>query len=105
MTTPTTMTAAELDKALYAIKHASLRLEVESEIGAGRVAAVRRYMVAHHANPSITVETVVVVGRSGSARAGQITNGDAVWGDWDAASDTFTTDDGIRVHLDGREEE
>lgn len=102
----TTMTAAEMDRVLYATKSGTLRQDLEDAIGAGRVAHVDRYVVPHHANPSISVETIVVTAPTGGRRAGQVTNGDAVWGDWDPESDTITTDeDGIRVHLDGREEE
>ncbi len=48
-----------------------------------------------------TVTTLVVPGQG---RAGQVTNGDAVWGDYDPGAPVgFTTEDGLAITFDGEE--
>jgi hypothetical protein len=69
----------------------------------GILRGITRIVVPHHANPSISVETVAFRSSSGD-RAGQVTNGSAVWGEWNDVDDWIVTDDGIHVFLDGREE-
>lgn len=85
-------------------------LEAVEETGRDAMGGILRDVIMfgepHHANPSINVTTVAFRSSAG-ARAGQVTNGNAVWGDWyDRGPDEhLTTDDGVRVYLDGREEE
>lgn len=47
---------------------------------------------------NIATEVLVVDGR-----AGIVTNGNAIWGDWDGARKTLTTDDGLTIDVNGRE--
>ena len=61
-------------------------------------AVVKRPYVA---NSSITVTTVI----TSEGRAGQVINGDAVWGDWDESAQTITLDSGLVRTVDGGEYE
>lgn len=112
MTTTTRITLANLDAIGPTDLRDEARRSLESVEETGRDASggilrdVILFVEPHHSNPSIAVTTVAFRSSAGN-RAGQVTNGDAVWGDWyDRGPDEhLTTDDGIRVYLDGREEE
>jgi hypothetical protein len=77
--------------------------ETSRDAMGGILKRITRWTEPHHANPSITVETVAFESSAGD-RAGQVTNGNALWGDWHGRSRVLVTDDGITVHLDGLEE-
>lgn len=84
-------------------------LEAVAETGRDAMGGILQdiilFVEPFHANPAISVTTVAFRSSAGD-RAGQVTNGNAVWGDWrpGGGRDYLVTDDGIRVYLDGREE-
>ena len=83
-----------------------LRAEASAAIRRGETVRVERR--PYHNNPSIGVETLIIEAPGGASgdigRAGQVTNGNAVWGDWYPDSQTIRFDDtDITATLDGRE--
>lgn len=85
-------------------------LEAVAETGRDASGGILRdiilFVEPHHANRSITVTTVAFRSSAGD-RAGQVTNGNAVWGDWNSrgGAEYLVTDDGVIVWLDGTEAE
>ena len=78
-----------------------LRAEAKKAIARGEDVECHRgvYRSPGDADADIRVETLVLE----NGRAGQTTNGDAVWGDWDAETQTITADDGSVYDLDAGE--
>jgi len=77
----------------------SIDLYTDAEAALARGEMIRVERVPHHAG-SMMVETLIV-----GNRAGQATDGDAVWGDWDEEKRIIRTNGGRAIQLDGREGE
>ena len=77
----------------------SVRAEAKKAIARGEDVECHRGVYRSPGDADIRVETLVLE----NGRAGQTTNGDAVWGDWDAETQTITADDGSVYDLDAGE--
>lgn len=84
---------AELTDLTETVRAVDLRHEAETA-----TAQMDQWRVEHRQVAGLPVETVILYE---AGRAGQATNGDAVWGDWDEDDQTLTTDDGLTIDLDG----